>query len=87
MPTELARPMAERSRSPDLYHPEMLRDGRMAGLVKLWRRIGIVAGQRLWAIFNNAFRFSGFNFYTEIMKEPINCTRDLFLWFCSVDCH
>jgi hypothetical protein len=50
MPTKLTRQMAERSRSPDLHPPETLRDGRMAGLVKLWRSIGIVAGRQLWAV-------------------------------------
>lgn len=54
MPTELARPIAERSRSPDLHPPEMLRDGRMAGLVKLWHKIGIVAGRRLWAVVSDS---------------------------------
>ena len=49
MPTELARPMAERSRMADVHTPKMLQDARKAGLVKLRCSAGGDDGCPVWA--------------------------------------
>lgn len=42
--------MTGKSRTADLHPLEMLRLGRMAGLVKLRRGSGMVGGRQLWAV-------------------------------------